>query len=153
MFLGPLILSLLGAADASPLADSPQGYGIGVVSGAVTGLAPVYRPSPRSTIGGAVGWNFRDSSMNVQADYKQNMHEIAIEEGTDIVLRLNVGGGVFGDFYDSYTQVGIYVPFGVTLIPDQRPFDLFLDLSPGMAVAPATRFVARWTVGARVYFR
>lgn len=153
MFLGPLILSLLGSADASPLADSPEGYGIGVVGGAVTGLAPVYRPGPRSTFGGAVGWNFRDSSMNVQADYKQNMHEIKIEEGTDIVLRLEVGGGVFGDLYDSYSQVGVYVPFGVTLIPGQRPFDLFLDFSPGMAVVPATRFVGRGTVGARVYFR
>jgi hypothetical protein len=153
MFLGPLILSLLGSADASPLADSPEGFGVGVVGGAVTGLAPVYRPSPKSTIGSAVGWNFRDSSVNVQVDYKQNMHEIPLEEGTEIVLRLDMGGGVFGDFYDSYTQVGIYVPFGVTLIPGKRPFDLYLDVSPGMAVAPATKFVGRGTVGARVYFR
>lgn len=153
MITGLLILSLAGTAQASPFADAPEGYGVGIVSGAVTGLAPVYRPNSKTTIGGALGWNTGDTALNVQADYQYTIHEVTVEEGAGIALRLTTGGGVFGDIYDSYTRAGVYVPFGATLIPGQRPFDVFLNFAPGMVVLPGTDFTARGTFGARVYFR
>jgi len=147
-----LTLLISGSAVASPLADSPQGFGVGVASGAITGLTAAYRPDATYTVGSTLGWNFTDTAMNLQADYQHTYHEFSIEKDAGVAVRTSVGLGAFGDFYDSYSQFGIHVPFGFVLIPGQRPFDVFTDLSPGVALYP-TMFIPRGTVGARVYFR
>ena len=153
MLTSLLALLLAGPAHALEFADSPQGLGLGVVGGSVTGIGVAYRPGPKATINAAVGWNLRDTALNVQGDYRQSMVDIAIEEGAGVMLQIGVGGGGFADIYDSYSRFGVYVPIGFVLLPGDRPFDLFLDIAPGMALLPATQFVGRGTAGVRLYFQ
>ena len=153
MLTSLLAMLLAGPAHALGFADSPQGLGLGVVGGSITGIGVAYRPGPKATLGGAVGWNLRDTALNVQGDYRHEMFDIPIEEAAGVMLQVGLGGGAFADLYDSYSQLGVYVPVGFVLLPGDRPFDLFLDIAPGMALLPATKFVGRGTAGVRLYFQ
>ena len=153
MIVGLLTLMLSGPAQAAELADSPEGFGLGIATGQVTGVAAGYRPNDQSAIGGILGWYFMLNSFNVQTDYQLTIVDFQGEEGVDVKLRMSAGGGAFIDVYEGYSGVGIYLPIGFTLLPGQRPFDVFLDIAPGMTLMPNTEFVARGAVGARVYFR
>jgi hypothetical protein len=153
MLISMFALIVASPVQAATLADSPQGVGAGLVTGAITGLTVAHRSPGAQTVSAALGWNLGDTALNLQGDAQWRVEELALEGDAGIMLELSAGGGVFADVYDSYSQVGLYVPVGFTVIPGDRPFDLFVTVAPGMTLVPATRFVSRGTVGMRVYFR
>jgi hypothetical protein len=147
MLISMFALIVASPVQAATLADSPQGVGAGLVTGAITGLTVAHRTPGAQTVSAALGWNLGDTALYVQGEAQWRVEELALEGDAGIMLELSAGGGVFADVYDSYSQLGL------TVIPGDRPFDLFVTVAPGMTLVPATRFVSRGTVGMRVYFR
>jgi len=157
MSAGILSLLMLKAALAQPpvvpLAQAPEGFGVGLASGSISGIALAYRPDSMHTLSGVAGWNLGLGWLRVHTDYHISYADLKVEPGADIAVRLSAGVGGFADLFGSYTQFGARVPLAFTLIPGARPFDFFIEVAPALTLVPQTQVMVQGAVGARVFFR
>jgi hypothetical protein len=72
-----------------------------------------------------------------------------------ITLPFYVGVGGFletSEGNDNHTEGGILVPVGLAVQWTKYPVEAFIELAPGVAVAPDTEFELMGGIGARFYF-
>lgn len=124
--------------------------GLGLMVGEPSGLNVKYWLNNTLALDAAAGGSFRDdANFYVHGDLLVHKFDlIPVPQGQ---MPVYIGGGVFARFRDKRdNQVGIRVPVGVSYMFEQVPVDIFMEVAPGMDLAPSAR--ADFTGGAGVRF-
>ena len=151
----------LGAAQSAAAAQpdtATKGLGAGIILGEPTGLSLKGWIDRDSAVDAAAAWAFSgNSSFQIHADYLK--HVFGIINTGDIGGRLPFYYGVGGrvKFHDerngeANTLVGVRIPFGLTYLPDNEPFDLFFEIVPVLDATPSTDLRLNAAIGGRYYF-
>lgn len=135
------------------------GFGAGIILGEPTGLSAKLWMSRSSAFDFAAAWSFyRNSSdgrndegaLYLHADYLHHFFgAIDVEQGK-LVPYVGIGGKVVfaEDFY-----MGVRVPLGLTYMFAKVPLDVFLEISPAIALIPGTGFDVGGGIGVRYWFK
>jgi hypothetical protein len=138
------------------LAESPRGFGVGVILGDPTGISAGWRPDPASLIDGALAWSIPNNSFEAHADYQHTLIEIRDPNAESIAFPVAVGGGLKFASQTSRGNTtpifGVRVPVMMSVVPDTVPIDGFLEIAPVLELYPGTRLTADASLGARVWF-
>lgn len=150
-----LAASPASAADTpSALQGPPDGLGLGLQAGEPSGLAWALRSGDEAKLQGAVGWSMPKERIHISVDYVMDLQVFDVPD-TAAVMPLYVGLGgrarVDGS-RDESTGLGVRVPVGMAVEPQNTAVDIFLELAPGIGLFPATDFFVDGALGARVYF-
>ena len=148
------------AQDSAPkkqvaLADSPEGFGIGVILGSPTGLALAYRWSDRHALASGLAWNFSHDDFSLHLDYEFTVWEFVVPETTEVTFPFYVGvGGRFrsGNYHWNDPNFGVRIPIGICIKPASAPIDAFVEIVPGVGLIPSTDPFLDGGIGARVWF-
>ena len=177
--LGLLILTLFFSLLAEPTAHAAgarantsggtghRGFGAGIVLGEPTGFTVKYWLESRHAIDAAVAYSFGDYVL-ILADYLfefphafQNRRESFLRQLAPyvgigaVVLIATTGASVNRRFFGTNTShvgLGVRVPLGIEWMPSDPPLGVFLELAPGLGVAPQTFGFLEGGVGVRYYF-
>jgi len=107
-----------------------------------------YYLNEENAVDGAVAWNLNNNQFNVHADWLHHWYLIDVSQG-ELPLYAGVGGRIgFGD----QIRVGFRIPVGLSYNFENAPFDVFLEVVPGMDLTPATKFSMDGGIGGRFYF-
>ena len=121
-------------------------WGVGLVIGDPTGVTVKYWQDNTRAYEFALGTNLGVAGIGVHADY---LHHIYVFEDTP-EAPVYVGGGVFLGGSNEFFTTGIRGTAGLAYMFEQ-PFDVFMQLSPQLAVVPEITFYITFSIGARVY--
>ncbi len=147
-----IIVPLLLAFIAVPLAAQDRGFGAGVIVGEPTGLSIKNWLTPTTAIDGAAAWSFEGrDSFHVHASYLiHNFNLITVDEGRASVY---YGIGARARFREGMsTRAGVRVPVGLAYEFQQAPFELFAEVAPILDLSPSTDFSLNGAIGLRYYF-
>jgi hypothetical protein len=164
---------LLGAAvPARALASSPAGeggpFGLGVILGDPTGFTGKYMMSADRGVDFGLAFSFGDYTL-LYADYLFHFPGAFGHSSTfasELTPYVGVGGLIAFStddrysrnrhefFSDSHSSVGagVRIPFGIEWRGPQVPIGVFVELAPGISIAPQTSGFLEGGVGARFYF-
>jgi hypothetical protein len=145
--------------DASLNRDA-QGVGVGVILGLPTGLSAAVRPAgKRLWFDAALAWSIVGNTLDTHADVLVIVYDARTEDIPDTRFPFWVGVGPRVRIGDDPTdvspalwQVGVRVPVGMSVMHDGFPLEGFLELVPGLSVAPTTNAFFEAAIGARFYF-
>lgn len=141
-----------------------SGFGAGIILGEPTGISLKGWISADRAVDGAVAWSLLESGyFSVHADYLfHNMDLIHLAKGKMPLyygpgLRMRTWhNGYYRDrhHYSERTglSLGVRFPVGLAYLPAKGPVDIFLELVPGLELAPATWFDITGAIGARYWF-
>lgn len=133
---------------AAPLVLSAQGrdaIGLGIMVGEPTGLSAISWLGGGNALDLVAAWSFRGpGSFYLHADYQ--FHGFV-----ERPMTLFSGLGGFIVLQDD-PVLGLRIPLGISFLFQQAPMDLFLELAPGITLAPATDFFVGGGLGFRFYF-
>jgi hypothetical protein len=148
-------------------AQGPQNkpFGLGLALGEPTGITGKYWFNRKNTLQFAAGWGYWPHHGGaIYCDYLYNVFTIlrAKKVPFNLLFYMGLGGklGIWDDYwhrdhyYDSGVSLGLRIPFGVTMVFVKGPFDVFLEVVPGMAFIHPHPF---WfdldaCIGGRFYF-
>lgn len=150
--LATLTSAALAAEPAPAFAGEPQGFGLGVVFGAPSGISLIRRNDDRGAIQGSIGWNLVDDRLAVSADYLLNVVILDGPELPNVRFPLYVGIGGIAAVYDGSAYVGARIPLGITVLPRKVRMDAFLEIVPVVDLIPASGVSGEAGIGARYYF-
>lgn len=165
------------AADVKPTApvhatSSPhKSTGLGLILGEPTGLTAKFWLGSREAIDLGLAYSFSDYVL-IYSDYLYHFHgafgssnEFAkdltpyVGIGGEIIFASSSGSGVStrtGNHYfkssSSSVGVGIRIPFGLEWMTPKVPLGVFIELVPGIGLAPGTYGFLQGGIGARFYF-
>jgi hypothetical protein len=133
-------------------ADHSGRFGIGLMAGEPSGLTMKYWLNDTLAIDAAAGGTFHnDSNFHVHSDLL--LHKFDLIHVPRGQMPFYIGGGAFARFRGHHdNQVGVRVPLGVSYMFDQAPIDVFMEMAPGIALAPSARFDMTGGVGIRFWF-
>ena len=147
-WLKRLAVVLIFAAIIAPATLSSQprtGLGVGVMLGEPTGLSAIMWLGGGNAIDVVAAWAFLGGgSLYLHADYQ-------FHAAIDRPLTYYAGLGGFVQFAED-PEFGARLPLGITYLFQQAPLDIFVEIAPGMALMPATRFRLNGGIGFRFYF-
>ena len=159
-----LLLGALARAQDTTTAPPPllsrdaEGFGVGVILGAPTGLSFGWRPGNTLTYDGAVAWSFARGSLSTHVDARIDIADAGNEDFPDTSFPIYIGvgprlrlGDVVGDGQDADFDLGIRVPVGMSVIHDNVPIEGFVELVPGIGLYPSTAFLFDAALGIRLY--
>ncbi|MFZ5476576.1 MAG: hypothetical protein ACOZNI_07350 [Myxococcota bacterium] len=137
-----------------------EDFGIGVILGLPTGLSAGLRPEgSRAWFDAALAWSFVNDTVDTHADVLFIVYDARTDDIPDMRFPFSVGVGPRLHLGDDPTdtsaalwQVGVRVPVGMSFIHDGFPLEGFLELVPGLSLAPTTQPFFEAAVGARFYF-
>jgi hypothetical protein len=145
LFLSIILLMLTNLANSQE-----SKFGLGILVGEPTGITGKYRLSESTALDGAVAWSFNhEGSFYIHGDFlKHHFGIINISEGK-MPMYYGIGGKTIlsPDFI-----FGIHVPLGIAYMFDTAPLDVFLEIRPGLNLAPATDFDMSGGIGVRYFF-
>lgn len=154
--LAGLALAFATPALAQDVVDEgARGFGIGAQIGSPTGLSLIYRPGEVSAVQAGIGWNILPGGMHANVDYLHNVAIIDPEGADSFTMPAYVGAGgkllvhegdEFGDL-----DAGVRIPVGMALLPDDAPFDGFVEVAPVVGVVPEIDIGFDAALGARLY--
>ena len=164
--LTPFLAISLLLASAAPAAAGPTtggDIGVGIALGDPTGLSAKVWLDRTHALDFAASWSFEDDRLDLYGDYlfhfwgalgpgaKHRAFNLPLYAG--IGTKLSVGGGGKGHFTDDDSAgLGLRVPFGVTMVFTEAPFDIFLEIAPGILLMPKSAFDLDAALGTRFYF-
>jgi len=159
-----VLLVLAAASPASAgsrplrLAQSPHGVGLGLILGEPTGLALAWRPERgRSTIDAALAWSVPDDRFHVHADWLLTLATYRDPEAPTFSIPFYAGLGPRvrvgweSDRESDAALLGVRIPFGVSILPDEFPLDGFVEVVPVLTLYPETSLDLDAAIGARVF--
>lgn len=128
----------------------PYNWALGVFLGEPTGVTVQFDIAKTQALEFKAAWNFSNSgSVALQGNYVLWFPGLFVFDGVDIPPF--VGGGV--DVRISSDPVfGLRVPFGVRYRFREAPIELALELGVGLALFPATDFMASGGLAVRWMF-
>jgi hypothetical protein len=157
-----LAISPVRANEAVPLekpsrseyreVDYAGHIGLGLMVGEPSGLNVKYWLNRTLALDAAAGGSFHDdSNFYVHGDLLVHKFDlIPVPQGQ---MPVYIGGGVFARFRDGRdNQVGLRVPVGVSYMFEQKPVDIFMEVAPGLEVAPSARGDFTGGAGVRFWF-
>jgi hypothetical protein len=158
-----IALGLAATAHAAPASDGR--FGLGFVLGNPSGISMKIPAAPANSINVIAGWDLNDgpgpgpdrdccSSFYVGADYAfYNYNLIRVQRGR---MPLYYGPGLNASFYDAPgdddVRVGFRFVVGLEYQFATAPFDIFLEIAPGINVIPDTDGFVSAGLGARFFF-
>jgi hypothetical protein len=143
-----LIIALLGILSLG-MAAQDSGMGVGIIVGEPTGISAKSWLSTNDAIDAGVAWSISNGWLHIHADYLRHSFElIPVEEGK---LPLYFGIGARLGFGNDIS-IGVRVPVGLAYIFDGTPLDVFIEIVPGLAIIPDTKFEMNGGIGVRYWF-
>ena len=150
---------------ASPPTTSYKGgqLGIGIILGEPTGLSFAYRLSRKNFLSTALTWSVKDDEFRVYMDYyfrKWNLTKDEFKE-VDFPVQIGIGlkGGVSNEKENSFSTeekmeaaASLRFPFGMSGVWLNYPFEIFLEIAPGMKLIPEPEFDLDGGLGVRYFF-
>ncbi len=149
--------------SATSFAISPYGpkgkrFGAGLYLGEPTGITLKGYLSEQLAINGVAAWSFTTNSFMIIGDAVYNFLDIPVD--TDVVnIPFYAGAGAViaingerGRGRTNGTTAGVRIPVGVSFQWTHYPVEAFIEIGPGMRLAPNTEFDLTGGVGARFYF-
>lgn len=140
----------------SPSAYGPKGkrFGVGLHLGEPTGFTLKGYLTQRWALDGIFAWSFIDDALTIIGDATFEILDIPVDTNV-ITLPFYVGGGgkvAINAGHDDRTEAAIRVPVGLAVQWVNHPVEVFLELGPGVKVAPETEFDLTGGIGVRYYF-
>ncbi|HEX5036111.1 MAG TPA: hypothetical protein VFX30_03030 [bacterium] len=143
------------AFGESPAPYGPKGkrFGAGLHLGDPTGFTLKGYLTQRFALDGIVAWSFVDEALTIIGDGTFEILDIPIDSRA-ITLPFYAGAGVKVGIDDENddTQVAVRVPVGLAVQWVNHPVEVFLEIAPGVGLAPETNFDLTGGVGVRYYF-
>lgn len=140
------------------LARDAEGFGVGIILGAPTGLSLGWRPGSALTYDAAVAWSFARGSLSTHFDVRTDIADAGNKDFPDTSFPIYVGvgprlrlGDAVADGQDADFDLGIRVPVGMGIIHDNVPIEGFIELVPGVGLYPETTFLFDAALGIRMY--
>lgn len=147
--------------------ETSRPFGLGVILGEPTGVTAKYWVDRRTAIDSTFSYSFNDYFL-LYADYLYHFPGVFGRSST-FVSQLNPYIGVGLEFFiqtqdtgnkdrtyfrsdQGSTGLGIRIPLGIEWRPGSPPLGVFLELTPGVGVIPATFGFVQGGVGIRFYF-
>jgi hypothetical protein len=121
-------------------------WGVGLIIGDPLGVTVKYWLDTRSAWDFALGSQLSLAGVGVHADY---LYHIPVISDTP-EAPLYVGGGAFLGGGGNQFNAGLRGVVGMTYIFEE-PFDIFMQLSPTLAVSPNFDFYFTFSIGGRIY--
>ena len=161
-----LVIAFILMLPALAHAQGPQNkkFGLGLALGEPTGITGKYWFNRKNTLQFAVGWGYYPHGGGaIFCDYLYNVFPLVRAKKVPFNLLLYMGlGGKIGvwDRHDRYdpdhtgVSIGLRIPFGVTMVFVRAPFEVFLELVPGLAFIHPEPFWFDFDgcLGGRFYF-
>jgi len=154
MVLAVSLPALARSHGASPYGPEAKRLGAGLYLGDPTGIAFKGYLTDKFAVNGVAGWEFRDKALTVIGDVTYDFLDIPIDShvvtlpfyaGAGAKLEINAGPG-------DDTVVGLRVPVGVAVQWVQYPIEIFVEVAPGIEVAPSSELDLTGGIGGRFYF-
>ncbi len=126
-----------------------SGIGVGVILGEPTGFSAKTWLSSYDALDAGLAWSITYGWFHIHADYlRHSFGLIEVEEG-QLPLYYGVGAKIgFG----SDIFIGARVPVGLNYLFDGIPLDIFIEIVPGLAIIPDTKFDMGGGIGVRYWF-
>ncbi|MEW6515709.1 MAG: hypothetical protein AB1439_02225 [candidate division FCPU426 bacterium] len=121
-------------------------WGMGLIIGDPTGVTVKYWLDRRMAWDFALGSQLSLAGVGVHADYL--FHLPVITDTPEAPLF--IGGGAFLGAGGNQVAAGLRGVVGMTYIFSE-PFDIFMQLSPTLAISPDFNFYFTFSIGGRVY--
>jgi hypothetical protein len=160
LLIGLFLLMLPALVRASGPQNKP--FGLGLALGEPTGVTGKYWFNRKNTLQFAIGWGYYPHGGGaVYCDYLYNVFTLvrAKKVPFNLLLYMGIGGkiGVWGHHhhYDhAGVGIGVRIPFGLSMVFVKGPFEVFLELVPGLAFIHPDPFWFDFDgcIGGRFYF-
>lgn len=143
-------------SSSSSAAYGPEAkrFGIGLYLGEPTGFTFKGYMTEKFAINGIAAWGFRNKAFTVIGDITYDFLDIPIDSNV-VTLPFYAGAGAklaFNSGPKDQTVAGVRVPVGVAVQWIEYPVEIFVEIAPGMEVAPSTQVDLTGGIGARFYF-
>ncbi len=158
LFAAIFIVLLLLLCGGNVFAQD-SGFGIGVILGEPTGLSAKLWLTDTTAIDFAAAWSFyrnegngndNSGALYLHANFLYHFKNIINVKSGEFDLYTGIGGKVaFGD--DFY--MAVRVPIGLLYMFEKAPFDVFVEVSPALALVPGTGFDLGAAIGGRYWFK
>jgi hypothetical protein len=153
-------LSSVGNAKTVALSDTPNGVGVGLSLGSPTGISVVQRGAGPVTIAGAAAWSVPRAEIRLHADTLFEVLTIEDPNAPDMRFPVYAGIGARLELSegtqtvsDPPVRLGLRVPLGISILPNDLPFDGFIEVVPVIGLLPSTFFDLDAAFGFRLFFR
>lgn len=144
-------LALLLAMVLPAVEGKPGEIGVGLVVPDPLGVSVNWFVWDRQSLEFAGGFDGTDTDEVVlRASYLYHFTELFSLRGDKLPFYVGAGGRVVFDD-DGDDGLGIRAPVGVAWWPDNKPFDVFLELAPVYEIEPDDGFTLTIAAGARWY--
>jgi hypothetical protein len=146
--------SALWAKEPSPYGPEGKRFGAGLYLGEPIGITLKGYLSQRWALMGAAGWSLSEDSFTLKVDGTYDILDIPVDTSV-ITLPFYVGVGGFletSEGPDDHAEGGLLIPVGLAVQWTRHPVEAFLEIEPGVALAPDTEFELMGGIGARFYF-
>lgn len=150
-----LLTNMLPAlANTSAYGPKTKRIGAGLYLGDPTGITLKGYLTKNIALDGVAAWSFVDDSFTLMTDATYDFFDIDFD--TDVItVPFYAGGGAqltFDDGKNNDTSATIHIPVGVAVQWVKQPVEIFVELSPGIQIAPETELDLSGGIGARFYF-
>jgi hypothetical protein len=137
-------------AKANEIFAAENGFGIGFVLGSPTGLSGSLPIGNNNAINAVLGYNvYGNANLHAQADYVWFVRDILpVESGK---ISAYYGPGAFA-IASKNPSIGVRMAVGVDYRFEAAPFQVFLEIGPGIELLPATEPVFGAGLGLRYFF-
>jgi len=135
-----------------PVAAQSGAFGIGVMLGSPTGISAKKWLSRRTAFDAGAAWFLEDDPLlHLHADYLFHRSDLdGLVEGRSYAY-YGIGGRIKLENEDPL--FGVRIPFGVTYLFPDAPFDAFFELVPVFDLIPRTQIDLNASIGVRFYFK
>lgn len=143
------------SAQAKDFGPEQKRFGLGIIAGEPTGITAKGYLTPKVAVSGIASWSLVNESFTLISDVSYQFFDLA--DTSTVSVPFYVGAGALlgfdqGGKNDGKTLFGVRVPVGVSVQWDNHPFEVFLEVAPGIEMVPDTEFEMTGGVGARFYF-
>ena len=149
-----LILSFSSASAGAK--TPPRRFGVGVVLGEPSGITAKYWLSGSHALDFGLAYSTGNSVL-LYSDYLWHFFEVIKEEGSffrQLSLYAGVGGffGLTDAKAGSKARLGLRIPLGAEWRPKNPPLGVFVEIAPGIRLAPDTSASIHGGIGVRYFF-
>ena len=126
-----------------------SGLGLGIIIGEPTGLSAKMWTSEKTAIDAGIAWSFVGSGyMRVHADMLVHNFSIDVDKG-QLPIYFGLGAKLL---LASDLGLGVRIPVGIAYLFESAPFDIFVEVVPGLDLLPGTDFGIDGAMGVRYFF-
>ena len=147
LLLSPLLFSAT-KAQADGVTDN--GFGVGFILGAPSGLSASLPMGPGNAVNFLLGYDLsRDANITLLGDYVWRRSDLIPVEIGKVSLYYGPGGRVM---LADQTEAGIRAVLGIDYIFQDSPIQALFEVCPGVNIVPNTRTSVTGGIGLRYFF-